>query len=243
MNELPLQPLLYYLTAPYPCSYLPGRLARSQVATPASLVDTGVYSEMARLGFRRSGDFVYRPRCDGCAACQPVRVVVAEFHPRRRQRRCLTRNQDIGLNVLPLRFEEGHYQLFQRYQAARHAGGGMDKDDREQYRAFLLTSPVDSRLFEFTLAGATIMVSLVDVLQDGLSALYTFYDPEHAKRSLGVYNILAQIGLALDMDLPYLYLGYLIDDCRKMAYKRDYHPLEVLRTGVWERLPATIEEP
>lgn len=236
LTELPIQRLQFYLTAPYPCSYLPDRLARSQVATPAALVDTAVFSELARHGFRRSGHYVYRPRCDECAACLPARVRVDEFVPRRSQRRCLSRNQDIGYVLRPLEFSDEHYALYRRYQATRHAGSGMDQDSREQYRAFLLASGVDSALAEFSLDGRVVMVSLIDRLLTGLSAVYTFYDPDLARHSLGVYNVLSQIDLARAMGLPYLYLGYWIRESAKMAYKSDYRPLEILRDGAWTLL-------
>jgi arginyl-tRNA--protein-N-Asp/Glu arginylyltransferase len=242
LNELPIQRLQFYLTAPYPCSYLPDRQARSQVATPAGLVDTPVFSEMARLGFRRSGHYVYRPQCDGCQACIPVRVAVADFQARRSQRRNLARNQDIVSALRPLEFIEEHYVLYRRYQAARHAGGGMDTDDREQYRAFLLASQVDSALIEFRLQGQVVMVSLIDRLLDGLSAVYTFYDPDLAKRGLGVFNVLTQIRLTGGLQLPYLYLGYWIKQSPKMAYKSDYRPLELFRNGVWQTLTDTEME-
>ncbi|MDR3394664.1 MAG: arginyltransferase [Parasulfuritortus sp.] len=242
LTELPVQRLQFYLTAPYPCSYLPDRMARSQVATPAGLIDTPVFSEMARLGFRRSGHYVYRPRCDECEACTPARVVLAEFQPRRSQRRNWSRNQDISCELRPLEFVEAHYVLYRRYQAARHAGGGMDMDDREQYRAFLLTSQVDSVLAEFRLDGEVVMVSLIDRLLDGLSAVYTFYEPDLARRGLGVYNVLTQIRLAAGMHLPYLYLGYWIKQSPKMAYKSDYRPLEIYRDRVWKKLDETEME-
>jgi arginine-tRNA-protein transferase len=233
LSELPILRLQYYLTSPYPCSYLPGKQARSQVATPASLIDTAVFGELAWQGFRRSGHYVYRPHCDSCQACQPVRLRVDEFEPRRSHRRCLSRNLDIKYTPRPLAFNEEHYALYRRYQAARHAGGGMDKDDREQYRAFMLTSQVDSALAEFSVNGQVVMVSLIDRLLDGLSAVYTFYDPDLSKRGLGVYNVLTQIGLARGLGLPYLYLGYWIKNSPKMAYKAEYQPLEVLRDGIW----------
>jgi arginine-tRNA-protein transferase len=236
LKELPIFRLQFYLTAPYPCSYLPDRMARSQVAAPGSLVDTLVYSELARLGFRRSGQHVYRPRCDNCSACTPVRVPVAAFNPNRSQRRCLRRNLDVSMRLRPLVFEEAHYRLYRRYQQARHAGGGMDQDDREQYQSFLLQSRVDSALLEFTLDGEMIMVSLVDRLLDGLSAVYTFFEPERAPRSLGVFGILSQIRLAREMGLPHVYLGYWIEGCRKMAYKQAYQPLEGLQEGRWRPL-------
>lgn len=233
LKELPIFRLQFYLTAPYPCSYLPDHMARSQVAAPGSLVDAALYSELVRLGFRRSGQHVYRPRCDNCSACTPVRIPVASFTPSRSQRRCLQRNRDVVMRLRPLVFEEAHYRLYRRYQQARHAGGGMDQDDREQYRGFLLQSRVDSALAEFTLDGEVIMVSLVDRLLDGLSAVYTFFEPDLADRGLGVYGVLSQVRLARDMNMPYLYLGYWIQGCRKMAYKQSYRPLEALHDGHW----------
>ncbi|MEW5788905.1 MAG: arginyltransferase [Pseudomonadota bacterium] len=238
LNELPLFRLQFYLTAPYGCSYLTDRQARSQVAAPGGLVDTRVYSELVRLGFRRSGHHVYRPRCDTCQACIPVRVAVADFEPNRAQRRCRVRNADLCMALKPLVYDEVHYQLYRRYQAARHAGGGMDQDDREQFRSFLLQSRVDSALVEFTLDGEVVMVSLVDRLQDGLSAVYTFYEPDLSRRSLGTYGVLAQLRLAREMNLPWLYLGYWIAESGKMAYKQGYQPMEGLLDGVWRPLAA-----
>ncbi|MCS6785650.1 MAG: arginyltransferase [Thiobacillaceae bacterium] len=238
LTELPLQRLQFYLTAAYPCSYVAGRIARSQVAVPAQAIDARLYSELVRLGFRRSGHFVYRPRCDHCQACVPVRIPVARFTPNRSQRRCRARNQDLAVRLKALAYDEAHYRLYRRYQQARHAGGGMDQDDREHYRSFLLTSHVDSALIEYALDDRVVMVSLVDRLEDGLSAVYAFFDPQLARRSLGVYNVLTLVGLAARMGLPYVYLGYWIADSRKMAYKRQYRPLEALVGGVWRPLEA-----
>lgn len=239
LHEPPLQRLQFYLTAAYPCSYLEGRIARSQVATPGHLVDTPVFSQLAEQGFRRSGEYVYRPRCDACAACLPVRLAVAEFRPSRGQRRCLTRNRDVVHTLKPLHFDETHYRLYRRYQSQRHAGGGMDGDDREQYRCFLLTSRVDSFLLEFTLAGQVVMVALVDRLAQGLSAVYTFFDPDLPNRGLGVLGVLTEIELAREMGLDYLYLGYWIAESPKMAYKSGYRPLQALRHGRWQVFNAT----
>jgi arginine-tRNA-protein transferase len=235
-KDLPIFRLQFYLTATYACSYLPEAQARSQVAAPGVLIESGIYSELVRLGFRRSGQHVYRPRCDACRACVSVRVPVVDFEPSRTQRRCLSRNADITLRLRPLLFDEAHYRLYQHYQAARHAGGGMDQDDREQYRGFLLQSRVDSVLAEFSLDGEVVMVALVDKLIDGLSAVYTFFDPDLPKRSLGAFGILSQIRLAREIGLPYLYLGYWIAACNKMAYKRVYQPLEGYLDGRWQRL-------
>lgn len=243
LKELPIFRLQFYLTAPYPCSYLPDRHARSQVAAPSGLIDHLAYSELVRLGFRRSGLHVYRPRCDTCHACVPVRVRVAEFAPSRAQRRCQARNGDLSVRVKPLIYEEAHYRLYRRYQAARHAGGGMDQDDREQFRGFLLQSRVDSALLEYRLHEEVVMVSLVDRLIDGLSAVYTFFAPELARRSLGTFGVLTQLRLARELGLPYLYLGYWIAASPKMAYKRGYRPLEAYSGGAWRLLGKEDGQP
>lgn len=242
LTELPIQRLQFYLTAPYQCSYLPDQSARSQVASPSVLIDDAVFGELARQGFRRSGHYVYRPRCDRCSACRPVRVRVDAFLPKRSQRRCQKHNADIACFWRPLEFHETHYRLYRRYQSERHAGGGMDSDDREQYRSFVLASHVDSALAEFQIDGRVVMVSLVDRLIDGLSAVYSFFDPDLARRSLGVYNVLNLIRLAREFGLPYLYLGYWIKESTKMAYKSEYQPLEVLVDGAWLPFNETSQE-
>jgi len=236
LNDIPLSALNYYLTAPYPCSYLPDALARSQVATPSFMISSTVYSELVQHGFRRSGTYTYRPQCDECHACVPLRIPVREFVPSRTHKRAWKQHANLNATPHSLHDNSEYFELYQRYQTSRHPNGGMDNDDRESYQNFLLQSHIDSFLVEFREQGELRMVSVIDLLSDGLSSVYTFYDPDLPQARLGVYNVLWQIELCKKLGLEFVYLGYWIKESPKMAYKTGFRPAQGLQDGVWKTL-------
>ncbi len=240
----------WYATAQYACSYLPDAQARSRVAVLAPKHAAGAYNELITLGFRRSGVHVYRPQCDHCEACIPVRIKVADFAASRSQRRAAKALGSLSVKQMPLAFYADHWALYQRYQTARHiddnddnAAGNDDDNDTntpQAYSQFLLRSHANSQLVELRhtqgeRAGELFAVTIVDAVADGLSAVYTFFEPqtEHAKGSPGTACVLWMVAQAKALGLPYVYLGYWIQASRKMAYKSNFQPLEVLKNGNW----------
>ena len=235
-NRLPLPENLAFFTSPsHPCGYLDGREAITLFADPYAPMDIRAFGLLTEMGFRRSGPYVYRPRCSGCSACVSVRIPVAEFTPDRSQRRTWKRNRDLAIEVTRNSGGDEHFALYRRYMAARHPGGSMDVSDARQYREFLESPWCDTRFVNFRTGGKLLAVAVVDYLELGLSAVYTFFDPAEHRRSLGSLAVLWQIEEARRLNLPHLYLGYWVDGCDKMAYKDRFRPFERLTEGRWER--------
>ncbi len=257
-SEPALHRLQFYVTTPYSCGYLPKKLAQSLIATPHHLVDATVYSGLIQQGFRRSGKFAYRPHCENCNACVPVRVVLQDFEPNRSQKRAYKQHADLSARVIPLSYVESHFALYTAYQAARHPDEHLKKqadahrtaqiqNESDEYRHFLCQSNVESLMVEFSDANNQVkIVSVIDIVNDGVSAVYTFYDTTDDKNSAktsygapckrasyGTYSIMWLIEWTKMLDLPYFYLGYWIADSQKMAYKQAFKPQEKLIDGEW----------
>ena len=231
-----MRDLKVYTTYPHSCSYLEDQEATTLFVDPRQRMDKQLYSNLSLLGFRRSGNHIYRPHCTYCDACIPARVPVAQFAPKRGQRRTWTRNRDLMVQRTDDIRDDAAFNLYRRYIELRHADGDMYPPDREQYESFLNNAWDCTHYYRFYDRGSLIALAVVDELVDGLSAIYTFFEPEAHKRSLGVYAILWQIEAARDMGLDYLYLGYWIRDCQKMSYKSDYRPLELYVKSRWTTL-------
>jgi arginine-tRNA-protein transferase len=233
-----VQKLGFYATPPHECNYLPDREAVTLFADPRFPKNTRLYSALADCGFRRSGEHLYIPHCSGCSSCVPVRIPVGEFSPTRAQLRARRRNQDLEIVARPAGFDQEHFELYRRYLGARHAGGGMDNPTAATYLEFLCATWSETVFFEMRAEGRLLAVAVTDVMQNGLSAVYSFFDPDVGRRSLGRYSILFQIEEARRRNLQWLYLGYWIKQCRKMNYKNEYRPLEYYVDNDWRRTPA-----
>ncbi|MGD8429138.1 MAG: arginyltransferase [Ectothiorhodospiraceae bacterium] len=226
-----------FTTGSHDCPYLPGRVARTAFVDPHSTLSTDAYAALIQRGFRRSGPYLYRPACPACRACQTLRIPVREFAPKRRHRRCLQRNRGVVIRALAPLYRPEHFELYRRYIAARHPGGSMDDPTEESYQGFLSTEWCDTEFLEMRENGRLLGVAVVDNLDGALSAVYTFYEPGEPRRSLGTLAILLEIREAARRGKDYLYLGYWIPQCERMAYKADFRPHEVLNEhGDWRRV-------
>lgn len=237
MQRPPRRPQFFYTTAPLPCPYLPGRTERKIVTELSGTEAEALHERLSRAGFRRSHNIAYAPVCPGCQACVPIRVVSEDFTPDRTQRRILRANADLTVSEMPARATAEQFTLFQRYQKNRHADGDMAAMGYYDYRAMIEDTPISTGILEFRDARDRLLgACLTDWLADGLSAVYSFFDTDEEKRSLGTFAVLWLIGRARSLGLPYVYLGYWVPESRKMAYKARFRPSEILISGAWHRL-------
>jgi arginyl-tRNA--protein-N-Asp/Glu arginylyltransferase len=232
-----LQQLKFYATPEHSCSYLDDRQAKTIFADPEASLNKHDYSTLSDLGFRRSGNHIYRPHCQNCSACISARIPVELFRPSRSQKRVLKLNQDLQICIQAPAYSDEYYALYERYIRMRHSDGDMHPTSKTQFESFLVQSRYSTHFIEFRTDESLLGVAVVDYLEHGISAIYTFFDPEQQQRSLGKLAILKLIQLAQNEGLPYLYLGYWVQGCQKMAYKTDYHPIQLLIAGHWVHLP------
>lgn len=225
--------MVFYATPEHDCSYLPDQLATTMFVDPKANISNDVYGQLSELGFRRSGNHYYRPHCNHCNACIPTRVLADQFKASRSQKRVLKNNQGVKAQILSPDFHEDHYALYEKYINERHVDGDMYPASREQYRSFLVDGRDCTRFIEFSLAEQVIAIAVMDQLADGLSAIYTFFDPELDHLSLGTYAVLWQLEEAKRRNLPYVYLGYFISECKKMSYKTKFKPFQVRIDERW----------
>ncbi len=230
-----------FLTAPMPCPYLPGRQERKLFTHLTGRRASALHALLSDNGFRRSQNLIYRPACEGCSACQSVRILAREFEMTGRYERILKHNADIAVSVRQPRATAEQFGLFKRYLEARHTGGGMTAMNFVDYEYMVEDTPVQTVLVEYRLGGAPdtplVAVALTDVMHDGLSMVYSFFDPDLGKRGLGNLLILDHIRQVRMADLSYVYLGYWVEESPKMAYKGQFRPLEVQRGPLgWRRL-------
>ncbi len=231
-----LAAIKFFVTPLHQCSYLPRSDATTLFADPKANVDHNLYSELSEVGFRRSGNYLYRPHCKQCSACIPVRIPAESFRPTRKHKRVWKKNSDLKIIEVPAIFNQEHYELYSNYIHQKHHDGDMYPPTPEQYESFLLSDWGETVFYEFrTPHNQLIAVAAADVMKNGLSAVYTFYNtaPEFAKRSLGVMAVLWQIEECKRLNLPALYLGYWIKNCQKMQYKSEYQPLEMYINNHW----------
>ncbi len=225
--------LSLYITAEHPCGYYDDRQTANLIPDPQITMDSGLYSLLLSKGFRRSGEFVYRPYCKDCTACIPCRIDVNKFKTSRNQRRCLKNNQDLTTHLVPARFTEEYFLLYTKYLNSRHKESNMAAPKPEDFQQFLLNNWNTSIFIESRLDGKLVCVAVVDFLAVGPSAVYTFFEPDESKRSLGTFAILQQVWLSQLYNKKHLYLGYWIENHPKMSYKRNFSALEIYQRDHW----------
>jgi arginyl-tRNA--protein-N-Asp/Glu arginylyltransferase len=235
------RPHFFYTTAPLPCPYVPGRTERKVVTELSGVTAETLHDKLSRGGFRRSHNIAYAPVCPNCNACVPIRIRAAEFEPSRTQKRILRANIDVQVQEMPPRATAEQFQLFQAYQRQRHGEGDMATMSFYDYRAMVEDTPIETSVVEFRMpSGQLAGACLTDRLGDGLSAVYSFFDTTLTTRSLGTFAIMWLVGRAVELELPNVYLGYWVEESRKMGYKAKFRPSEILRAGQW--VPLTEKQ-
>ena len=229
-----LEEIQFYVTTKYSCGYIKGKDAQSIVATPYKNVNSKNFHSLMSDGFRRSGQYVYKPNCKNCNACIPIRVLAPYFNASRSQKRLKKYLNKLSVKILPLTFNEEHYSLYVNYQNKRHRNNDGAEDGVADYNNFLIKSNVNSKLVEFRLNNDLKMITIIDIIDDGISAVYTFYDCGDQKLSLGTMSIIWLIEFCKKEDIPFLYLGYWIHASQKMKYKTNFKPYELMIEGVWQ---------
>ncbi|MDB4040477.1 arginyltransferase [Methylophilaceae bacterium] len=233
-----LEDVQFYVTTKYSCVYIDGRDAQSLVATPYKNVNTKNFNSLISQGFRRSGQYVYKPSCKDCSACIPIRLLASSFTPSRSQKRVKKYLDKLSVKLLPLTFDEEHYNLYVSYQNIRHRTNDVNEDSLADYNNFLVKSNVNSKLVEFRLNNQLKMVTIIDIIEDGISAVYTFYDCSDRKLSLGTISVIWLLDLCKKERFLFLYLGYWIYESQKMKYKTNFKPYELMIEGVWQEGPT-----
>jgi arginyl-tRNA--protein-N-Asp/Glu arginylyltransferase len=233
-----LQEIQFYVTTKYSCGYINGQDAQSIVATPYKNINNTNFGSLINKGFRRSGQYIYKPNCKDCSACIPIRLLVSNFNASRSQKRVKKYLDKFSVKLLPLTFNEEHYNLYVSYQNKRHPNNIESENDATDYNDFLIKSHVMSKLVEFRLNNQLKMVTIIDIVDDGISAVYTFYDCSDQKLSLGTMSILWLLEFCKKENLSFLYLGYWINENQKMKYKTNFKPYELMIEGVWQQVTS-----
>lgn len=242
-QQFPPSELQYFITPAHDCSYIENKPSRMVFLDPKQKIDVVTLSDLSRSGFRRSGDFIYKPECHHCRQCLSCRIPVQDFKMNSQQKKAWKRNQDLTTKIIPIKeFTTQHYELYEKYIHLRHFDGDMYPPSEEQFEKFLIENVIDGFFLELWKDDTLISVSACDVLDDGLSAVYTFFEPNEQKRSLGVFAILKQIEYIKSKQLGYVYLGYWVPHAKKMRYKSQYLPFEVLVDSRWQRLNRALTD-
>ena len=240
MNSRNLQ---LYITTESPCSYFANRMSSNLIPDPVLTLNMHIYNQLIQHGFRRSGTHCYRPHCKNCRACIACRLAVNDFTSNRSQRRCLKSNQDLTFSSHNAGFSDEYFELYRRYLNSRHTDGSMADPCEEDFKQFLYSDWSDTRFLEFRLNRQLVAVAVTDIVSDGLSAVYSFFEPKMRSRGLGTYCILKQIDYAKKQGLDYVYFGYWIENHKKMHYKSNFKPLQLYRNEQWQTWVISLTGP